>query len=268
VILPAEEDYQLTIHSNHNGILTYYDVTITAQRLMGQPGSMNAAMLSRGDQLLDITAGEEMSSFIDSNGVSIQLMSQEFDYSPAMLMSGELQAAGSEYLTLGRAIRVVVITAGASILLLIICLVIFLVHWHRRRNGHPPYSDLYVIVPHLALTFILAATTSFCTVYLYTISELRAVFAAVTMAVVFLLALRALIRNHSKLNALFALITLLFVPAAYIYYSSELIKSHSLISLIVSAAVLIVLDVIAALSFRIGNKKQQRVACQHHVPHP
>lgn len=248
--LPAGDDYQITIHNHHSGLLTYYDFTMTAQHLMGQPGSMNAVRLSKGDYLLDITGGEKLSSLTDLNGRSLRLISQEYDYSPVMLMSGELQVTGSEYLTLGSAIRVVLITAGAILLLLIICLVIFLVHWRRRRKGHPPYSNLYVIVPHFALIVIFAALTSFSTKYLYAMEDIRAICAAATIGVVFLLAFRAFSRNRRKLNALFALIILLLIPVAYLYYGSDLIRGHSLISFIISVVSLIVVSVIVSCGFR------------------
>ena len=250
VTLPADEEYRITIHSDSTRSLTYYDVTVDSHHLMGVAGGMRIAALTPDEYVLDIVPGEELPPLIDSDGDTHGLISQEYEYSPSVAMSGELSAVGGNYLTLGSAIRVVIVTVQIILLVLLACLVIFIVHLRGRRKGHPPYSDLYVIVPHLLLIAVFAALTSFSTMYLYTIGGARTICAAVTAGMVFLLALRALIRRRTKFNLLSALVALLFVPLTYAYYSSGMIKEHSMISFIASVAVLIALSVIAVRNFR------------------
>jgi hypothetical protein len=65
------------------------------------------------------------------------------------------------------------------------------------KKGHAPYSDWYVIAPHLIVITVSAVMTQFATFFLYPVGRARAVCAAITMFYIFLLALRGTIRSRN-----------------------------------------------------------------------
>ena len=115
----------------------------------------------------------------------LRFVNTRYNYSPTAVMGDELAATADSHLSLSTA------------LLLVICLIIYGVHRHKVKKGHAPYSDWYVIAPHLIVITVSAVMTQFATFFLYPVGRARAVCAAITMFYIFLLALRGTIRSRN-----------------------------------------------------------------------
>jgi hypothetical protein len=121
--------------------------------------------------------------------------------------------------------------------------------WKVTKKGHGPYSDWYVIVPHLICILIFMLLTQYLTYFMFTIGQARAICAAVTISFIFMLSLRGLIRRKNKRGIITALVTLALVPLSYLYYNKLSIDSFSYVSMAFYFAVILLLTVAAVRTF-------------------
>lgn len=127
----------------------------------------------------------------------LRFVNTRYNYSPTAVMGDELAATSDSHLSLSTALLLVMAIMAGAFLLLVICLIIYGVHRHKVKKGHAPYSDWYVIAPHLIVITVSAVMTQFATFFLYPAGRARAVCAAITMFYIFLLALRGTIRSRN-----------------------------------------------------------------------
>ena len=89
------------------------------------------------------------------------------------------------------------------------CLILYLVHRHQVKKGHPPFSKWYVIVPHLITIAGMLVLTAMVTYHLFVIDKVRVISGSLTVFVIFLLSLRGTLRYKRKSSIL--LTTFLFI---------------------------------------------------------
>jgi len=111
----------------------------------------------------------------------LRFVNTRYNYSPTAVMGDELAATSDSHLSLSTA------------LLLVICLIIYGVHRHKVKKGHAPYSDWYVIAPHLIVITVSAVMTQFAT---FSIPNMIAFF--IMIALLSALAVRAFRRNNQE----------------------------------------------------------------------
>ena len=125
------------------------------------------------------------------------------------VMNDELQATRHYFLSLRRVYRLVINVVVGLVLFLLACLVLHLVHRHKVKKGHPPYSKWYVIAPYLTSIAAMTVLTAMLTYHLFAIDAVRIVCGSFTMLAIFLLSLRGTLRYKRKSSIL--LTTFLFV---------------------------------------------------------
>ena len=119
--------------------------------------------LPSGSFTLDIQPGKLLPSPKGERVLLKGFMALPMDYSAAIMMDNELDATSGAFMSMNQLGRIVIDALLFILVLLIVCLIIYIVHKRRIQEGHPPYSNLYVIIPHVILIVIfyrgLAATS-------------------------------------------------------------------------------------------------------------
>ena len=251
ISLPAQTEYQLKVTAAKRGNLTYYDQTTSSKRLLGDPGRMYAGSISPGTCSLVIQPDQPLAELKDDTAKFSCLSNSEFEYLPTVIMSNELGATRFSYMTVKSVLQLIGLVALVLHMILFINLIIFAVHkWKVKKSGHGPYSDWYVIVPHLICILLFMLLTQYLTFFMFTVGQARAVCAAVTISFIFMLSLRGLIRRKNKRSIITTLVMLALVPLSYKYYNMLSIDSFSYVNMAVYYAVIILLTVAAVRTFK------------------
>ena len=253
--LPADGAYRLLISSGERNQLTYFDVTYQTGQIKGIPGNMFMGTISDGEYEIEILPGEELPSPDIEVGSLTGFVPLPMDYSSTSLMKSELDATSGAFISINQIGTILISIIIEILLLLIICLIIYLVHRKARRNGHPPYSNLYVIIPHVILIVIFTALTEFLSYFMFSVVDARAISATLAILLVLLLQIRGLIRRVSFKNLVIALLILLLIPMMSYYYNGMGPASYSLSHTLIYFAIMAVLTIIAIRSFYRPEKK-------------
>lgn len=250
VNLPDSVDYTLVIEPTRPGTVSYYGIGLSENTLVSPGGSMHVCNLRPDKYTLEVKTGEKLGGLTDSEGDTHMGNIQNYKYSPTMVMSGELDATKYTHMSLSNAYRFVSVTITLLNLLILVCLVIYIVHRKKRKKGHPPYSDLYVIVPHLIIIVAFAVLTQFAAYYLYPIGAIRAYFAAITVFFIFLLSLRGSVRAMSaeRIGISMGLLVLSYLTG--IYYNHLPLDAFSKPSMFVFFGIVALLSTLAVRMFR------------------
>ena len=233
VSLPSDEEYYIEIGSAKGGHLTYFDVNVSPKSLMGSSGQMWLCMLQPGRYGFTVTPGQELADPETIDGGLTTSGSIDFKYSPAIVMSNELDSTRMSYLSLSNALVFTTCVIGFLLLLGMICLVTSLIHWYKiKRLGHKPYSNWYVIVPHIIVIAVFAAMTQFFTFFLFSIGRARAECAAICVLFIFLLALRGSLRSRRRSTTVYTLAMFALVPLTQLYYHNGPLDTYSTVHMI------------------------------------
>ena len=154
-------------------------------------------------------------------------MALPMDYSAAIMMDNELDATSGAFMSMNQLGRIVIDALLFILVLLIVCLIIYIVHKRRIQEGHPPYSNLYVIIPHVILIVIFAVLTQFLSYYMFSVPVARAVCAGMAIVCLLLLQIRALHRRKTAWNLVIMIFFLLFIPALVIFYRGLAATSYT-----------------------------------------
>ena len=159
--VPEDDAYQITIKRGKSPALTYYDEVQSPLKLMPDPGKIYIVTSQDTEYKLNLLPGEGLPQLTRADGSLMNAPSTAFDASPVNVMKNELNSIKGSYLTLGEALKIVLIVWLGINLLLLVCLFMFINHRRNLRGGHLSYSDWYVIVPHLLLIATFIALTAF-----------------------------------------------------------------------------------------------------------
>ena len=179
---------------------------------------------------------------------------REFTYLPAAVMSYELDATRDSFLSLSGAIVYGLGLMNKMGAILVLCLLVSLYHrFMVRRRGHKPYSDWFVIIPHLIFIAVFTALTQNATFYMFTIGKARAQCASATLLIIALLSIMGAIRSKKPSAFVISTILLLLVPLAGTYYNNLPIDSFSILNMMLFFAIVILLSTFAVRSFKREN---------------
>ena len=255
--IPSDHAYQVTVKRKGSSVLTYYDEQVSPLHLMPDPGTIYIATANDAKYTLHLLPGEDLPQLTRADGSSLNAPAAPFDASPVSIMKSELNSIEGSYLTLNEALKIASFILCGFVLLLLWCFVIFLIHRRRVKIGHQPYSDWYVIVPHLLCIVTFVALTIFATLNLYSIINARAECACIAMFFVFLLSLRGLLRNRTLRNVLFTIFTLLFTLWLHQYYGRFILSPSVIANVTVYTIIVGILSWLAAIGFRKRKREQE-----------
>lgn len=250
--LPADTEYDVVVFSPEGGILSMYDLLVSAEKLSSEPGRMYTARIHSGKYGFKVRPGEspDEPDEIEGEKGNARFVETEFNYSPAMIMENEVDDTRGTALSLSGAYILLSKILCGIIIFAFVCMMINIVHRIRRKRGHPPYSDWYVIVPHLVCIAATAALTQYSAFYLYEIGVVRAQFAAVTVEIISLLALRGAIRSRKPLRFVVAGLLMVLAFLTGKYYNMLPIDSFSVLNILLFFTAVALLSALAVRMFR------------------
>ena len=252
VCLPENVEFQLKIRTDSMEELVYYDVIGSAEVTRGDISEMHVTLVTEGKYLLNFPAGKNFSKLEVLEGKILRDGTVGLENSPTTVMS--IESSVNPRFTLAEVLFLIMALVLYILVLLAVCLVICIVH-RARKKKHGPYTPWTVIVPHLLLIIPFTALTQYATAYFFMFPIARVAFSAATMLVIFLLALRGLIRNRNLPN--------LFITAgilglgflnSFVYQRSSLVSSRPL-QFAVYCVLIAAVTVVAVLTFWTGRKK-------------
>ena len=210
---------------------------------------MRMGALDKGIYNISVIPGADLPAPQVDEGNAIGFAEIPLEYSSISIMRTELNAVTGSYLSLNDVGRILSRSYVYFNLMLIVCLIIHLVHRHKIRKGHPPYSYLYVIIPHVILIAAFTFLTQFVTFYLFEVAQARALCASIATGFVLLLQLRGLKIHPSLANALIAVLMLLLIPATGRFYLIISATSYSIVDTVIYFTFMAILTAVAVMSF-------------------
>ena len=251
VSLPYEEEYVLRLDSARRGRVTFYDLILSPEKLAPEAGKINVATMNAGSYEFTISPGIELSSSPDEiAGNYTFLGSSDFEYSPTVVMTDELEATRHYFMSMRRVYRLVINVVLGLVIHLLACLILHLVHRHQVKKGHPPFSKWYVIVPHLISIAGFTVLSAMLTYHMFSIDKVRIVCASFIMLTLFLLSLRGTLLYKRKSSI--ALTTFLFVyfSITFLFFDRKIKLPFSWLTMTIFAVVVCLLSVAAVSTFR------------------
>jgi hypothetical protein len=253
ICLPGAEEYSLKIAPKKKSTVTYYGLVGSSADLLTDMGLMHVHNLSKDIYTIDVVPGDDLTSPVDEEGEIADGGSTLYNYSPTLVMKGELDATEFSHISLGRAIKLVLWVINLLNLLILICIIVFFVHRRQIKKGHPPYSDWYVIMPHLIIITGLALLTQFMTFFLTPLKAARAECAALTLLFIGLLALRGAIRSQKKWAFAYSAALLVGAYMTHRFYSQTPMDSYSRLKMYLYFAIVLVLSIASVKTFKRKN---------------
>jgi len=252
VSLPSGADYELRLIAEQKTDLSIFDVLVSAAKLKAEPGSMYLGRLEKGVYGMTVRAGEspEMPVKLTEDENDAHIYGTSFKYSPATVMSNELSATKDSYLSISGAVSNLTKVIIAMLVFALVCIMISAYHRYKMKKGHPPYSDWYVITPHLICIAAMAVLTQHATFYMSAIGSVRAQSAAGTVFLISLLALRGTIRSRVPQRALIAIGLLMLSQLAALYYNKLPIDSFSYFNMFMFFVMTALLCAVAIMTFK------------------
>lgn len=250
VSLPGDKEYTLKLEPTIPGTVSYYGLLVSGSELATPMGDMKIFNLKPAEYSVEVKPGDDLTNPINAKGREYKGGTSNYNYSPTMVMSGELDATKYTHMSLSNAYHFVMAMLIGLLILLAVCVIIYWVHRKKRKQGHPPYSNLYVIIPHLIFIAVFAVLTQFVAYYLYSIDGARAQCASLTVFFIFLLALRGVIRskNVTKVGIAMGFLVLAYMTGTY--YNNLPIDSFSKPNMAIFFTTVIALSAAAVSLFK------------------
>lgn len=249
VSLPDTDEYTLVIEPARIGSISYYGIVVSENKLVSSTGRMHVFNLRPGKYSMEVKPDRELPGLRDSEGDLRRGSVQDYKYSPTLVMSSELDATKYTHMSLSTAYNFISVVINILIVLLLICIIIFFVHRRKRKKGHPPYSDMYVIIPHLIYITTFAVMTQFVSYYLNPVGGARAQCAAITVFFIFLLALRGAIRTMDARRIGLSMGLLVLSYLTDVYYNKLPIGSFSKLNMAIFFTIVAGLSALAVRMF-------------------
>ena len=247
--IPRDSSCRIELFSDDNDPLLYYDTHFGTGNLKGSAGNVNLCIPSNGTFAIDIEPDRPLGKLRAISGSVRNHNSEEYLFSAITLMKEEVRAAASDYMSKDKMLAVVLLVLNCIGLLILICMVMFIVHFRKRRRGHPPYSDWYVIVPHLIVIAVFTWLTMFIRYYMITISQAWCECAAVTLFVIFLLAMRGHIRYRNLRNAAISAVLLVLAIMMQLFGDKLSQNTFSTVTVVIFCGVITGLTILAIRTF-------------------
>ena len=270
VMLPMDEEYQVLFYTEHFGSISYYQAISSTEKLMSGNTTLYSVILHEGTYELKLDQGEQLMPLTALSGRVVETEQSRFKYSPTAMMAPE--SGTKKHITLGWVLQFGFFAFAGIVLYLFVCLLIFIIHAIRRKKRARPYSNGYVVVPHLILICFFAVMTQFCTLNLYTIGMAKTSCATMTGLLIFFLSLRGLIRSFRPVRKgyitpdkgkkvyciIFSAVILLLTVLTFLLFAKSPLGSYSAAKCIIYYALVTVLTVLACLTFPARPKKVKK----------
>lgn len=234
-----------------NGSYTFYDLLISPEKLATEAGKMNLATMSAGSFEFVVVPDKKITLSPDElSGNFTMVGSSDYEYSPTAVMNDELEATKHYFMSLSRVYRLVINVVVGLILFLLGCLIMYLVHRHQIKKGHPPFSKWYVIVPYLIVIAGLTVLTAMLSYHLFVVDMARIISASFTVLLIFLLSLRGTLRYPRKSSILLTTCLFTLFAITFLFFDRTEKISFSWVLVTVFALVIGLLSAAAVLTFR------------------
>ena len=250
IFLPDDDAYSIVVDTPSGGQITYCAYTLTPEDLQIESDDYHFGQMTAGSYRIDVTPGKQLPDPEAEEGYYIDLGSTEQTYWPITEMSLEMSANGYRYMTLSGIFSIVVWVLIIFTVQNLVCIALYFIHRRGIKKGHPPYSDWYVIVPHIVSIAIFAFLTQYVSFFLFTISKARAECAAVTVFLIFLLALRGTLRNRSLKSVIISVMLLILTCLTGVYYNKLPIDVFSRTNMLLFFAAIVLLTMAAINTFK------------------
>ena len=199
ISLPNDAEYYVKIDTHRRSTISFYDLIISPEVLADEGGTINLGMMSAGSYGFVAAPNAKLPSSPDEiTGIYMPLGSSDYDYSPTAVINDELEATKYYFMSMKRIYGLIMNVVLGLVLFLLACLIMYLVHRHKVKKGHPPYSKWYVITPHLIVIVNLTVLTALLAYHLFVIDMVRTICGSFVVLSVFLLSLRGTLRYRRK----------------------------------------------------------------------
>lgn len=255
--LPADAEYDVLIIAPEGGAVSMFDLLVSAEKLRDEPGRMYVGVVQKGIYGFKVRPGEspEIPDEVGYDTGQAYFREINFSYSPDMVMSNELNATKGSYMSISGALELLIKILMGMAAFMIVCTAISIYHRYKRKRGHPPYSDWYVIVPYLIIIAGMAVLTQYAAFFMNGIGPVRAQCAAATVVFIALLALRGAIRSRMPQRVLVGGFLLILAYLTGNYYNKLPIDSFSIFHMLVFFVIVVLLSVLAIRMFRRVNSE-------------
>lgn len=252
ISLPADTDYDVILKADDDASVYIFDILVSPRQLESQTGKMYMGRIHSGQYEFRVRAGEspDMPAETGAGEGHAHFTETGFTYSPAVVMSNELDATKDSYMSLSEAYNAMTRALAALAALAAVCVVTDIARRRRRRRGHPAFSDWFIIAPHLILITASALVTQSMAYYMFNIVTVRAQLAALTVFFVSLLALRGAIRSREPLHFLISAGILVLSNLTALYYKELASDSYSTLNMLAFFLAVALLSTLAVYMFK------------------
>ena len=251
VIMPMDENYDVVIFKPEAGMIDYHNIIQSINILPGEDSEEYVYGLAPGEYVLHFDTTAALPEIEVRDGDINYSLRDVRDYSVREIMAQE--SSSTFHITLGMVTFTLKVMTVLLLALLLVCMIIAVVHDIMRKHGHPPFSPMYVIVPHIILIAWFAFLTEFMVRYLNVVTVAKSFFATITMALIFLLAFRGFLRNKSKMTFFCAFMLGALTVATWFGFAVGPLGAYTRLTVIIFAAAVVFLTFLAMRNFYRGR---------------
>ena len=267
ISLPNDAEYYVKIDADKRRMVSYYDLFISPDKLASEAGTINLGTMSAGSYGFRVVPDTKIPSSLDElTGNYTFLGSSEYNYSPTAVMSDELEATKYYFMSMKRLYGLAMNVLLGLVLFLLAWLTMSLVHRHKVKKGHPPYSKWYVITPYLIVTANMTLLTALLTYHLFAIDAVRIVCASVAVLSNALLALRGTLRYPRKSSIALTVFLFFCFAITFLFFNRTEKMPFSWVSVTLFALVTALYTAAAVRTFR-EPSGEKRSAGSGRKPH-
>ena len=251
VSLPNNAEYTVRVDTDKRRTVTFYDLIISPDRLTTEAGKLNLAMIRKGSYEFIVSPDKKIPPAPNEiSGNYTLLASSDYDYSPTAVMNDELEATKHYFMSMRRVYKLVFNLVVGLVIFLLGCLIIYLVHRHQVKKGHPPFSKWYVIVPHLIVIAGMLVLTTMLSYHLFAVDLARIVCASFTVLGIFLLSLRGTLRYPRKSSILLTTVLFICFAITFLFFRRTEKITFSWLKVTAFALAIAVFSALAVRTFR------------------
>lgn len=252
--LPLDKDFQVKIKIREPSSLNYYEVLWDPSKTLGSADTLHVVNASEGEYTLDVSHDAPLSELTVIRGNLTGALALDFDYSPAAEMTAE--AASTSHFTVRQILTLLFNTLLIIVVVLLGSLIIFIVHSVQKKKTGKTFSPWYVIVPHLILIVLFLVISRFVSVNMFSVAKAELINGALTVGVIFLLALRGLLRNKNVRNLIICLAFLVLTVVNFLLFRNNRFLTSSVWTFVLYCVLILAAAALAASTFFFPKKRQ------------
>ena len=254
--LPTDKDFRLKLRVNESSQINYYDVTWDPAETFSSSDTIHVTTADEGDYILDVSGESPLPGLKNVRGEPYLTLAVDFDYSPAVEMTAEASAA--EHFTVQQVIALLFNTILFMLVILLGSLGIFIVHAVKKKKTGRTYTPWFVIGPHLAMIYLLLVVSRFISYNMFSIAHAEVFNAALITGVIFLLALRGLLRNKSIRNLIICIVLLALTIINFLLFKNTHLLTSSVWNFVLYCVLITIAAAVAASTFFYPKKQDAK----------